>query len=132
MQPRDAEKLKLEVVQMREKMRAVQKISTDVFDLKHSAGGIIDVEFMVQYMVLSYSAKYSQLANNDGNIAILKMLAELNIIDKNLSKQVANAYREYRKMIHQTKLQEKAATVDWLQVSQHQAAVLSLWNAIFV
>jgi [glutamine synthetase] adenylyltransferase / [glutamine synthetase]-adenylyl-L-tyrosine phosphorylase len=136
MQPRDVEKLKLEVMQMRDKLRAAQKTvsqttSAETFDLKHGVGGIIDVEFMVQYMVLSYSNKHAQLTDNYGNIALLKTLAKLDIIDKNLAEQVANAYREYRTLIHASKLQEKPATVQLAQIAQHQQSVVALWNAVF-
>jgi [glutamine synthetase] adenylyltransferase / [glutamine synthetase]-adenylyl-L-tyrosine phosphorylase len=137
MQPRDIEKLKLEVVQMRDKLRAAQKtvsqtISAETFDLKHGVGGIIDVEFMVQYMVLSYANKHAQITDNYGNIALLKTLAKLDIIDKKLAEQVANAYREYRTLIHQAKLQEKPATVQLAQIAAHQQSVVALWNAVFL
>ncbi len=130
-QPRDAEKLKFEVVQMRDKLRAAQKINPKLFDLKHSVGGIIDVEFIVQYMVLNYANKHAQLADNYGNIALLKTLSKLNIIDKQLSEQVANAYREYRKLIHASKLQEKPATLLLEQIRQQQSFVIALWQSIF-
>jgi [glutamine synthetase] adenylyltransferase / [glutamine synthetase]-adenylyl-L-tyrosine phosphorylase len=136
MQSRDTEKLKLEVMQMRDKLRAAQKTvsqttSAEVFDLKHGVGGIIDVEFIVQYLVLSYANKHAQLTDNYGNIALLKTLAKLDIIDKNLAEQVANAYREYRTLIHASKLQEKPATVQLAQIAAHQQSVIALWNAVF-
>jgi glutamate-ammonia-ligase adenylyltransferase len=86
---------------------------------------------MVQYLVLSYSNKHAQLTDNYGNIALLKTLAKLDIIDKNLAEQVANAYREYRTLIHASKLQEKPATVQLAQIAQHQQSVVALWNAVF-
>ena len=67
-QARDMQKLKVEVIAMREKMRAAQVLSEDMFDIKHSVGGIIDVEFIVQYLVLAYAKKYPQLTENIGNI----------------------------------------------------------------
>jgi len=130
-QTRDIEKLKADVMAMREKMRAAQRFEKDWFDVKHSAGGIIDVEFLVQYLVLAYARQYPQLTENIGNIGLLKVLGELNIIDKNLAKEVADAYRQYRKLIHATKLQAQAAKVKSAELEKQQAAVLALWKAVF-
>jgi [glutamine synthetase] adenylyltransferase / [glutamine synthetase]-adenylyl-L-tyrosine phosphorylase len=130
-QPRDMEKLKAEVMAMREKMRAAQHFAADTFDIKHSLGGIIDVEFLVQYLVLAYASKYPQLTENIGNISLLSVLGELKIVDKNLAKEVADAYREYRKLIHATKLQEQAAKAKSIEVERQRTAVLSLWKAVF-
>ncbi len=130
-QTRDTQKLKADVMAMREKMRAAQRFEKDWFDVKHSAGGIIDVEFLVQYLVLAHAKQYPQLTENIGNIGLLKVLGELGIIDKNLAKEVANAYREYRKLIHATKLQAQAAKVKSAEVEKQQTAVLTLWKAVF-
>ncbi|HPV45921.1 MAG TPA: bifunctional [glutamate--ammonia ligase]-adenylyl-L-tyrosine phosphorylase/[glutamate--ammonia-ligase] adenylyltransferase, partial [Methylotenera sp.] len=130
-QTRDIEKLKADVMAMREKMRAAQRFEKDWFDVKHSAGGIIDVEFLVQYLVLAYARQYPQLTENIGNIGLLKVLGELGVIDKNLAKEVADAYREYRKLIHATKLQAQAAKVKSVELEKQQATVLALWKAVF-
>ncbi len=130
-QPRDAQKLKTEVIAMREKMRTAQRLSVDLFDIKHSVGGIIDVEFIVQYLVLAHARKYPQLTENIGNIGLLGMLGELKIIDKKLAKKAADAYREYRKLIHATKLQEQAAKVKLIEVRQYQNVVITLWKDVF-
>ncbi len=130
-QPRDIEKLKHEVVQMREKMRAAHPVKADLFDIKHSVGGIIDVEFLVQFLLLAHAKKHMQLADNIGNIALLASLAQFNIIDKNLAKQVANAYRAYRTLIHAAKLQEQPTLVQLAAILKHQQAVTDCCNKIF-
>jgi glutamate-ammonia-ligase adenylyltransferase len=130
-QARDMQKLKVEVIAMREKMRAAQVLSEDMFDIKHSVGGIIDVEFIVQYLVLAYAKKYPQLTENIGNIGLLSILGQLKIIDKKLGMEVADAYREYRKLIHAKKLQEQVAKVKLTEVEKQQMAVLTLWNEVF-
>ena len=129
-QVRDPQKLKAEVIAMREKMRAAQHLTANTFDIKHSMGGIIDVEFLVQYLVLAHAKKYPQLTENIGNIGLLKLLGELQIIDKNCAKKVADAYREYRKLIHATKLQEQAAKVPLVEVESQQTAVKKLWKRV--
>ncbi len=130
-QPRDAEKLKQVVLEMREKMREANKAKPGMFDVKHSPGGIIDVEFIVQYLLLNYSNKYPQLTDNIGNIALLKSLAKLGIIDSECANAVADAYRQYRKIIHQTKLQSQDAKLPLEEVATHQQAVLKLWQQVF-
>ena len=131
-QTRDAQKLKKEVVDMREKMRASQTFINGMFDIKHSTGGIIDVEFLVQYLVLIHSNKHTQLTHNKGNIEILIRLGKLQIIDNDLAEKTAVAYREYRRMQHALKLQGAPhMRVDFSRVSTHSSTVNLLWNQVF-
>ncbi|NOT15115.1 MAG: bifunctional [glutamate--ammonia ligase]-adenylyl-L-tyrosine phosphorylase/[glutamate--ammonia-ligase] adenylyltransferase [Methylotenera sp.] len=128
-QARDAEKLKTEVLAMREKMRAAQHLSAEYFDLKQSVGGIIDVEFIVQYLVLAHANKYSQLTENIGNIALLQRAGALGLIDPNIANQVANAYRELRRLQHTAKLQgDVQAKIDSETVQKEASAVVALWQ----
>ena len=131
-QPRDAEKLKQDVLEMREKMREANKAKAGEFDVKHSPGGIIDVEFIVQYLLLNYSNKHPQLTDNIGNIALIKLLAVLGIVETQLANVTADAYRQYRRTIHQTKLQSQEAKVPVAEVAAHQQAVLKLWQQVFL
>ncbi len=131
-QTRDLEKLKSEVLAMREKMRVAQHLTGNLFDVKHSIGGIIDVEFLVQYLVLAHAKQYPQLTANIGNIALLKLLASLNIIDHDLAEKAVFAYREYRHTQHMLKLQGVAQLrVEISLVSEHVAAVTALWEQVF-
>lgn len=132
-QPRDAEKLLEEVVGMREKMRAANPDKPDLFDLKHSPGGIIDVEFLVQFLVLKYAAQHSQLTENIGNIALLKVCGSLGIIEIDLADKVVDAYREYRRLQHSIRLQGVSqAKVELKKVEQQRLAVIELWNRVLV
>ena len=90
---------------MREKMRQAQHIQAGKFDLKNSVGGIIDVEFLVQYLVLLHAPQHPCLTQNIGNIGLLKLLAQLHIIDVEMAENVASAYREFRHTQHKLKLQ---------------------------
>jgi [glutamine synthetase] adenylyltransferase / [glutamine synthetase]-adenylyl-L-tyrosine phosphorylase len=135
-QTKDMQTLKIDVLAMREKMRAAHHTKAGWFDIKQGAGGIIDVEFLVQYCVLAHAKKYPQLIENVGNIGLLTRLAECKLIDQTLAKKVANAYRKYRQFIHAAKLQEKPATiqletVQFTQIQQHQLAVQALWKLVF-
>jgi [glutamine synthetase] adenylyltransferase / [glutamine synthetase]-adenylyl-L-tyrosine phosphorylase len=131
-QTRDKEKLKTEVINMREKMRAAQTFIAGMFDIKHSIGGIIDVEFLVQYLVLIHANKHPQLTGNIGNIGLLKLLASLKIIEHDLAEKVVLAYRDYRRLQHALKLQGAShMRVDFSQVSIQASTVNALWNQVF-
>jgi [glutamine synthetase] adenylyltransferase / [glutamine synthetase]-adenylyl-L-tyrosine phosphorylase len=130
--PRDATTLKQEVLSMRKKMRDAHPNRSTLFDLKHDAGGMIDIEFIVQFLVLRHAAQYPQLTANIGNIGLLKLCGELGLIDAALATEVANAYRSFRKQQHQMRLQgEDRARVESGQVAQQVVQVKQLWDTVF-
>jgi glutamate-ammonia-ligase adenylyltransferase len=131
-QHRDEKKLRDEVLAMRRKLHTAHPNRSGRFDLKHDAGGMIDIEFMVQYLVLRHASGHPRLTADIGNIALLKLCGELGLIDASLSGSVANAYRKYRKMQHQIRLQgEDRARVDGARVANESADVSALWKSIF-
>ncbi|WP_412481059.1 bifunctional [glutamate--ammonia ligase]-adenylyl-L-tyrosine phosphorylase/[glutamate--ammonia-ligase] adenylyltransferase [Azonexus sp. IMCC34839] len=131
--PRDLAKLKEEVVAMRQKMYdAHAQKSAEHFGLKHDPGGIIDVEFIVQYLILGYAHQHAELTGNLGNIALLRIAGELGLIDPTQAKAAGNAYREYRRLQHAKRLSANPkAPVPREEVEQHIAAVHGLWEAVF-
>lgn len=131
-QPRDLVRLKQEVAEMRQKMRAGHAVPADSFDLKQSLGGIIDVEFIVQYLVLAHAHQHEVLTQNIGNIALLSQLADLGILDKHQADAVAHAYLDFRKRQHALKLQgHDKVRVPLKEVAQQADAVRALWQAVF-
>lgn len=131
-QTRDPVELKKEVLEMRKKLHDAHPNRTDLFDLKHDNGGMIDIEFMVQFLVLRDAAQHPQLTGDIGNIALLKLCGELGLIDASLSSTVADAYRTFRKLQHQIRLQgAERARVEMERVAPEIAAVTALWNALF-
>jgi [glutamine synthetase] adenylyltransferase / [glutamine synthetase]-adenylyl-L-tyrosine phosphorylase len=129
MQARDLALLKSSVVEMRQKMRGNHPLSPDIFDLKQSGGGIIDIEFMVQFLVLAHAQQYSQLTENIGNIALLSKLAELGVIEKTEASLVGDAYLAYRKLQHASRLQgQTKAQVAFNLVSHHANTVMACWE----
>ena len=131
-QARTTATLKQEVLQMREKMRAAHPEKPAQFDVKQDKGGIIDVEFMVQYLVLANAKQYPQLAGNIGNIALLNQCAALQILPENAVLQVADAYRTYRRIQHAHKLQGLTHTrVELALVAEQAAAVKAMWAQVF-
>jgi glutamate-ammonia-ligase adenylyltransferase len=109
--PRDIEKLKLDVREMRQKMHDGHPNPTELFDIKHDSGGMVDIEFMVQFIVLAYAAQYPQLTRNIGNLALLQMAAELQLIDQDISAALQAHYRELRRLQHQMRLNKVPARI---------------------
>ncbi|HJV50704.1 MAG TPA: bifunctional [glutamate--ammonia ligase]-adenylyl-L-tyrosine phosphorylase/[glutamate--ammonia-ligase] adenylyltransferase [Noviherbaspirillum sp.] len=131
-QQRDVEKLKGEVQAMRQKMRDAHPNRSQQFDLKHDAGGMIDIEFIVQFLVLRHAAQHPQLTADIGNIALLRLCGELGLVDGPLANDVAAAYRTFRKLQHQIRLQgHDRARVDVERVEREAAQVKQLWSTVF-
>jgi glutamate-ammonia-ligase adenylyltransferase len=134
-QRRDLEKLRADIVEMRQKMADAHATRGDlretVFDLKHDPGGLVDVEFVVQYLVLGYSHAHPELTGNKGNIALLKMAADAGLIPAALAETVRSAYRDYRRMQHGLRLNGTKARVAPEEVAQRVAVVRELWQVVF-
>jgi glutamate-ammonia-ligase adenylyltransferase len=129
--PRDLAELRRAVLEMRQKMREAHSGKSPLFDLKHDRGGLIDVEFMVQYLVLGHAHAYPQLTGNLGNIALLRIAADLGLIPGELADAVRNAYREYRHLQHRLRLNgAQQARVDPGTVASLREAVRR-WAAVF-
>ncbi|MES2321824.1 MAG: bifunctional [glutamate--ammonia ligase]-adenylyl-L-tyrosine phosphorylase/[glutamate--ammonia-ligase] adenylyltransferase [Pseudomonadota bacterium] len=129
---RDADALKAEVLKMRQKMREAHPSKSALFDLKQDAGGMIDIEFIVQYLVLRHAPHTPALTGNLGNIALLRICGELGLVDAALGLAVGDAYRAMRRLQHQLRLQgQDNARLDPAQVTLHSANVVKLWEAIF-
>jgi len=126
-----ADQLKAEVLKMRQRMHDAMPNRSGLFDLKQDAGGMIDIEFIVQYLVLRHASHHAQLTANAGNIALLHRSGELGLIDQGLAAAAADAYRAMRKLQHQLRLQGQEARVDPALVERHAAQVRRLWQHCF-
>jgi glutamate-ammonia-ligase adenylyltransferase len=128
---RDAGALKKEILEMREKMHAAHPNKSGLFDVKHDRGGMIDIEFTVQYLVLAHSRQHPALTGNLGNIALLGMCADRGLIPADAAGNARNAYREYRRIQHSLRLNGAPyARVPPGQVAAHAEAVRRLWRLI--
>jgi glutamate-ammonia-ligase adenylyltransferase len=131
-QPREQDALQSEILSMRRRMHEAHPNRSGQFDLKHDAGGMIDIEFMVQYLVLLHACRHAQLAGDIGNIALLKVCGELGLIDAGLALATADAYRIFRRMQHQIRLQgADKARVDPSRVETAAGQVRALWAEVF-
>ncbi|HSD52736.1 MAG TPA: bifunctional [glutamate--ammonia ligase]-adenylyl-L-tyrosine phosphorylase/[glutamate--ammonia-ligase] adenylyltransferase [Burkholderiales bacterium] len=129
---RDPAQLAAEVLAMRQRMLDAHPNRSGHFDLKHDRGAMVDIEFMVQYLVLAHSRAHYELTGNLGNIALLHMAGALGLIPAALAQRVADAYRHYRRLQHRLRLNgAEFARVERGSVAAHADATLALWKAMF-
>ena len=129
--PRDAALLGLEIVAMRDKVRAAHPVKGGLFDVKHSRGGMVDAEFAVQYLVLAQSAQHPEMVANVGNIALLQRAEAAGLLPPGLGEATANAYRSLRRVQHHARLNEAPTQITPDALPAERAAILSLWAAVF-
>ncbi len=131
-QPRDVEKLSTEVKEMRQKMHDGHPNKSGLFDIKHDAGGLVDVEFAMQFLVLAHAAQHPEMTANIGNIALLKRAGELGLLPLEIALAAADAYRELRRRQHAVKLQGgDHARAEHGGLGQEIQAVKALWANVF-
>ena len=128
---REPRALAAEVLAMREKIHAAHPNASALFDVKHDRGGMIDIEFIVQYLVLAHAHRHPGLVANLGNIALLKICADLGLVTPALADGAREAYREFRKLQHGLRLNNaQYARVEPALVQGHVRAVTGLWDEV--
>lgn len=129
-QSRKQSELQQQVCEMHAKMtKHLGSHKTDEFDVKHDSGGIVEIEFMVQYAVLRWSKKYPQLLEWTDNVRLLQELVGVELLEAQDGQQLADAYRAYRAEVHKLKLQERPARVSAQRFVDERAMVQRLWQA---
>ena len=129
---RDRDALRTEVLAMRRKMRdAHGSKDGELFELKHDTGGLIDVEFLIQYLVLGHSHDHPQLTGNLGNIALLRIAGELSLIPADLAAACADSYRELRRLQHRQRLNDRPSRVPPEEAERARRPVIALWAHVF-
>jgi len=130
-QPRDAKSLLHDVVEMRDKMRqSLMKTQAGLFDLKQGLGGIVDIEFMVQYLVLRWANKYPDIIEWTDNIRLLEKLSKHQLMSGEQAKDLASAYRAFRAVYHRKALQEQESLVADDALLAERERVLAIWQAL--
>jgi glutamate-ammonia-ligase adenylyltransferase len=128
---REPEKLRNEVRDMREKMRdSLDGSKGDEFDLKQGRGGIADIEFMVQYLVLRWAHSFPDLLDWTDNIRLLEGLARNGILKRETEQLLADAYRAFRAVNHRNALAELPSLVTGEELAAERAAVRELWRSM--
>lgn len=126
--PRDLQQLSADVQQMRQKLRLHH--NAEQFDLKHSVGGIIDLEFISQYFVLAYAARYPELYRYSDNIRILDAVAAVGLLPQAQVEILQQAYQILRNMGHrQTLLPATLPLIDVAEQALQQVA--EIWLQLF-
>ena len=116
---------------MRNKVRASHPLKDELFDVKHSAGGMVDIEFAVQFLVLSQGHLHPQLLANVGNIALLERAESAGLLRLGMGTAAANAYRDLRRAQHAARLNEAPTQVSLEAMAVQRDAVLALWHEVF-
>lgn len=134
-QQRDEGTLAREVLAMRNKMRdhllPKEKAEEGEFHLKQGTGGIVDIEFMVQYAVLAWSYRVPELARWSDNVRILEALGREGLFERQECDALTQAYLAYRSAAHQLSLQQQPGTVPQGRFVQERAAVNGKWQQLF-
>ena len=130
-QPRAPAQLRTEVLAMRRRMHDAHAGKAKGFALKHDHGGLIDVEFLVQYLVLGHARAHPVLTDNLGNIALLRIAGELGLIPATLAAECGNAYRLLRRLQHRQRLNGQPSQVALEEVESARVAVSALWRLVF-
>ncbi len=128
---RDPEQLCREVREMREKMRAsLDKSGSGLFDIKQGHGGIADIEFMVQYLVLRWASRYPDLVRWTDNIRLLESLSRHRLIPGEEAEQLADAYRTLRAVYHRKALGDLPGLVTDGELLEQRRLVQGLWERL--
>lgn len=134
--PREREVLRQEVVQMRQKMRdnlgsAAAKAEGEAnFHLKQDAGGIVDIEFLVQFLALAHAHQYPQLVQYSDNIRILEAAEQLGLLTVEQAESLREAYKAYRAVGHRLTLQNRSGVVTDGQLDALRTQVSQLWQEL--
>jgi glutamate-ammonia-ligase adenylyltransferase len=126
---RQKRELQEEVIRMRDRMRKeLLKPEAGMFDLKQDIGGMVDIEFLVQYLVLLKSHEYRALLQWTDNVRLIQTLITTGAIDEYTAHILKHAYLIYRAAAHQASLQEKPAQVPRGKFSHLRNRVEKIWN----
>lgn len=136
-QPQDLEKLRGEVVEMREKMRDhlgtkpnEQDADNPVFNLKQDRGGIVDIEFLVQYLTLSQAPQHPEMLRWTDNIRILDTVQSVGLLSEEECEQLREAYKTYRAAGHRQSLQGLSGKISHDQMIESRTAVEAIWKKV--
>ena len=124
--PRELEALRQEIEVMRLRMLDAHPNNSDLFDIKHDRGGMVDIEFMVQFLVLAHAHRHPELTSNSGNLALLTLAGKLSLVDKKLASKVCDIYRTLRALQHKIRLNNQSPC----RIAEHKidtSPVTTLW-----
>ena len=132
-QVRDTQSLGTEVRQMREKMRKHldQGTKDGKFSLKQGSGGIVDIEFMVQFAVLAWSHDHPSLTRWSDTIRIIESLSQCGMLEEQKALQLIDAYKRFRTAGHRLQLHNQLAEVAVSEFVEERKMVVTHWHTLF-
>ncbi len=123
--------MRRDISEMRQQMREqLDNTAAGIFDLKHSAGGLIDIEFLTQFWVLSRANSVGSVCSYSDTISWLNELFRLALITDTQFK-LAAIYQHYHQLLHQQVLQHAAGVISHDRVADEAAHVVQCWQACF-
>ena len=139
---RDIERLHADIIEMREKMREhlsatkrsdtlVAAASAEAFNIKQGQGGIVDIEFLVQFLVLANGLTYPRLADWTDNIRLIEVLSEAGLLSQQEAEQMTIAYQDYRAAAHLSALKQQKEATSVKTFATYQQQVSRLWARFF-
>jgi glutamate-ammonia-ligase adenylyltransferase len=129
---RESTRLRADVIEMRERMRRERsRPEAGVFDLKQDPGGMVDIEFLVQYLVLRLAQRHPELVQWTDNVRLIQTLIGATVLNEYTAHVLKHAYLIYRAAAHQLSLQEKPATVPAEKFGRLQQRIRQIWKAVF-
>lgn len=126
---RDPVILKKDIKEMREKMLSQWHSKENI--LKQGAGGLADIEFIVQYAVLHWANAYPLLSSKRNTIKILQQLSDYQLLSEAEAELLVTAYLDYQQIIRRKILQPEYDFINQPILSHHQQAVIALWDHVF-
>ena len=126
---REPQKLRDEVINMRQKMRdALDKSNDSQWDVKHGAGGVIDIEFTVQYLVLKHAKALKTGLQFSHSVSLLEQLSERDLLPEDIAADLRDAYRCYRDVVNRLSLQDKPIFLANDQLLDRRQKVTACWQ----
>jgi len=119
------------VIEMRQRMRKEQSRSPEgLFHLKKDPGGITDIEFLVQYLLLRHAHESLEIIEFTDNIRQLESLADNGFIDRELASDLIDTYRRLRDTGHEQVIRGETALVDANLFVNERLIVREAWKRI--
>ena len=127
--PRRGADLRQEVATMRTRLQAQQPVAKNgLFDLKHDRGGIVDIEFLVQYLILRHVRRHPQIIQWTDNVRLLQALAESGAMGQYTAHFLRHCYLIYRATVHRLNLAQQPATVAPERFADLRRMVIRIWK----
>jgi glutamate-ammonia-ligase adenylyltransferase len=128
---RDPERLRADVLEMRARMAGqLDRSDHEWFDVKQGRGGLVDIEFLVQYAVLRWAHVHPGLTDWTDNLRLLERLGSHGLIDRGQASRLRDALLAFRGVIHHSALREVPARVEQGALREARAAVREIWTQV--